>query len=151
MLWKLLLKMIHLSEIWTVIACFKRTLHPDLYGGEGWRRLSFNTPDSPMEYFFSGDNSEPMEDASCWHCHGTSEQCSAVSVARQLSLPSANVFHIHYVLFPMELVAYSSAVWQIRCAVKWNMTESRERLDPLQSNQQCLHFCGAIPKDREEN
>lgn len=47
---------------------------------------------------------------------------------------SPSVFYIHYVfLFPMKLVAYSSAVWQIRCAVKWSMTESRRRLDPLQS------------------
>lgn len=48
--------------------------------------------------------------------------------------PSPSVFYIHYVLlFPMKLVAYSSAVWQIRCAVKWSMTESSGRLDPLQS------------------
>lgn len=47
---------------------------------------------------------------------------------------SPSVFYIHYVLlFPMKLVAYSSAVWQIRCAVKWSMTESSGRLDPLQS------------------
>lgn len=46
----------------------------------------------------------------------------------------SRVFYFHNVLlFPMELVTYSSALWQIRCAVKWSMTESSGRLHPLQS------------------
>lgn len=53
---------------------------------------------------------------------------------RQYFCPLLVHLYIHHVLlFPMKLVAYSSAVWQIRCAVKWSMTESRARLDPLQS------------------
>lgn len=44
-------------------------------------------------------------------------------------LSSLSAFYIHRVfLFPMKLVAYSSAVWQIRCAVKWSMTESKGKI-----------------------
>lgn len=58
--------------------------------------------------------------------------CLEEEMCRLLS--STSFFYIHHVvLFPMKLVAYSSAVWQIRCAAKWSMTEGRARLDPLQS------------------
>lgn len=75
-----------------------------------------------------------MVHALCQQFDGTNEQCNVVSAVQRLPLPSPSVFYFHYVLlFPMKLVAYSSAVWQIRCAVKWSMTESSGRLDPLQS------------------
>lgn len=65
---------------------------------------------------------------------GQKEQCTMVTAVQQLLPRFPSVFYIHYVLlFPMKLVGYSSALWQIRCAVKWRMTESSGRLHPLQS------------------
>ena len=62
-------------------------------------------------------------------------------------LSSASLFYIHHVfLFPMKLVAFSSAVWQIRCAVKWSMTEGRARLDPLQSYTAIIIFFISVGK-----
>lgn len=65
----------------------------------------------------------------------------------KILLSSTSLFYIHHVfLFPMKLVAYSSAVWQIRCAVKWSMTEGRARLDPLQSYTAITIFSISVGK-----
>lgn len=62
-------------------------------------------------------------------------------------LSSTSLFYIHHVfLFPLKVVAYSSAVWQIRCAVKWSMTEGRARLHPLQSYTAIIIFFISVGK-----
>lgn len=55
------------------------------------------------------DDSVSIVHAQCQQFDGTIEQCTVVSAV--VPLPSPSAFYIHYVfLFPMELVAYSSAV-----------------------------------------